>query len=313
MTQTSTSTRSPLLVAALVVILVGPRSSTCSEFVEINGIDLNSTVSGCRKIGRCCDEEFDAFECRSTHTLVVPSKLVLNNHMVETCYCDSACGTTGSCCSDYEEYCGKNAAPRDCIMSEWSEWSACRATSIRCSGTKSRVRSVTQMQYNGGKPCDSNAMDTDTEKCTPNECRIIDLLPYSAQKARENHYASYERSGILDNIRGKSLASNLTFAGIQKTASVFSNPDCDELIRPVFCVACDSETSRTCHLLSKGKRLRLRTMGLTASQLSRIDYSGGKWNSCRVTGRVVSVSSASCGLPGLSDASKEMLPSFVLI
>ncbi|XP_043489028.1 somatomedin-B and thrombospondin type-1 domain-containing protein [Polistes fuscatus] len=63
------------------------------------------------------------------------------------CYCDHACLKLADCCDDFKETCGVV----DCIVSEWSEWSACNTG---CgSGTQKRTRSIRISEKNGGKHC----------------------------------------------------------------------------------------------------------------------------------------------------------------
>ncbi|XP_035726472.1 uncharacterized protein LOC118443494 isoform X1 [Vespa mandarinia] len=63
------------------------------------------------------------------------------------CYCDHACLKLADCCDDFKETCGVV----DCIVNEWSEWSACNTG---CgSGMQKRSRSVRISEKNGGKHC----------------------------------------------------------------------------------------------------------------------------------------------------------------
>ncbi|XP_023313648.1 somatomedin-B and thrombospondin type-1 domain-containing protein-like [Trichogramma pretiosum] len=63
------------------------------------------------------------------------------------CYCDHACLRLADCCSDFNETC----IASDCLVGDWSAWSAC---DNRCgTGSRSRARLVLAAPRNGGKAC----------------------------------------------------------------------------------------------------------------------------------------------------------------
>ncbi len=57
----------------------------------------------------------------------------------------------------------ESVAPKNCILSDWSAWSACDDKT----GKKRRTRTITQQPMNGGAPC--NAMD-ELADCDPVDC-----------------------------------------------------------------------------------------------------------------------------------------------
>ncbi|VDN06619.1 unnamed protein product [Thelazia callipaeda] len=82
-----------------------------------------------------------------------PSNLVLLQNFVNDdnlCYCDEKCITFGDCCFDYAFMC----SPVDCIVGQWSTWSACAADEGECGlGTQIRSRKVERHPHRGGRAC----------------------------------------------------------------------------------------------------------------------------------------------------------------
>jgi hypothetical protein len=58
-----------------------------------------------------------------------------------------------------------NNSPKDCVTSEWSDWSSC---SVSCGGgTQTRTRTIIKPAENGG-----NCILTDTRRCNENYCQV---------------------------------------------------------------------------------------------------------------------------------------------
>jgi hypothetical protein len=97
------------------------------------------TSGGCSVLGLCCQGKNNT--CRAEGPR-------MSNKDSFTCFCDSACGELGDCCTDYKQTC----LPVDCELGEWQDWGECDA---RCGpGVKQRTRPVVVRPMNGGRPCE---------------------------------------------------------------------------------------------------------------------------------------------------------------
>ena len=272
-----------------------------------------SAPMGCARIGRCCGDSGNFYECRSIDSYVSLSEdKAINGHSVP-CYCDRGCIKTNSCCSDYTEYCSASAPPRDCVLSEWSNWSKCSpiGASRPCKGVMRRRRVADQMPHNCGNECPPRLGEV--EPCTLTACRVFSLLPYEAQESRDRHYSDYEKSRMTDNIRGMTLAPNMMYMTVRRESLLFSSPDCKNFVKPYFCIACDSTTSTTCGQLGKGQRTRLTTVHLDSMNLARIGLNSTQWYSCMLKGLVVRESDSPCAQPSLSSSWRRMQQTFLLM
>ncbi|CAI2349759.1 unnamed protein product [Caenorhabditis sp. 36 PRJEB53466] len=89
------------------------------------------------------------------------------------CYCDEHCVTLGDCCSDYTFVC----PPRDCVVTDWDEWSECAADNGTCGiGVQKRLRHVVEHAERGGAVCPPlKEMRTCFVDCRPKKSLFDDI------------------------------------------------------------------------------------------------------------------------------------------
>lgn len=94
------------------------------------------------------------------------------------CYCDSYCKFTNDCCEDYDKIQKLCNNSRDCVVSNWEEWSNCNTD---CGiGIMRRKRKVLEYPLNGGNKCPSLRQTRGCNKntlCDKNNKNHATILP----------------------------------------------------------------------------------------------------------------------------------------
>lgn len=126
-----------------------------------------------------CTARFDVGPCRGYYTRYAYNKDIgrcepfiyggcrgnRNNFLTEN-DCMNTCSMLGVTATTSRPNDNDETLPAGCVMSEWSEWSAC---SVRCGeGYSERHRFVISEPRNGGEPCPKRT--TKKRRCTMQEC-----------------------------------------------------------------------------------------------------------------------------------------------
>jgi hypothetical protein len=180
------------------------QDNNCNGLVDENGVcDIDCEVSEWSEFSACSASCGEGVKTR-TRTVIVPPQAngAACPPLEETVACNiapcpvdcqvsefgpwSACSTScgsgtrtrsrsvlvppahgGQACPDLTETesCNTQPCPVDCVMSEWSAWSAC---SVSCGGgTQTRTRSIIQPSQYGGQACGATLQ---TQECNAAAC-----------------------------------------------------------------------------------------------------------------------------------------------
>lgn len=143
--------------------------------------------------------------------------------------------------------CNVDPCPIDCLVSEFSQWSAC---SKSCNGgVQSKRRSITQPVAYGGKVCPSLQVSRD--------CNIQDC-PVNCALSQWNSWSKCSQScGTGTSGRGRSIVTASAYGGI-KCAVLSESKNCNVHLCPVDCVVSAfgsyDQCSKTCGTGSQTKR-----------------------------------------------------------
>jgi hypothetical protein len=199
-----------------------------------------------------------------------PSKVVTGSDCVVSAWsafttCSKSCGTgtqsrwrvivtpnsgNGKACPALNtmQKCNKHLCPVDCVVADWSAWSACSHTCGQ--GTQTRTRAITAQAFMGGKKCPAlTATQTCKSTPCPVDCKLSDWGEYTRCDKACGTGKMWRRRTIV----------HTQYYGGAPCGALIQNAKCNEQPCPTNCVVSGwsawGSCSKTCAGKAPGTRL----------------------------------------------------------